>query len=72
MRLQAVILLLATLSFNVNAFTNLFNFLRGAPPQPKQGVAMASKYPIVGEEAIMSQKAHGTCEKPVQKDLRWK
>ena len=32
---------------------------------------MASKYPLVGEEALMSKKAHGTCDKPVQKDLRW-
>lgn len=28
-------------------------------------------YPLVGDEAIMDQKAHGTTEKPVQKDLRW-
>ena len=69
MRISTVLLLLTTLLFNANAFTNFFNFLRGAP---QLGVAMASKYPIVGEEAIMSQKAHGTCEKPVQKDLRWK
>lgn len=25
-----------------------------------------SKYPIVGEESIMSKKAHGTTDKPVQ------
>ena len=31
-----------------------------------------SEYPIMAEEAVMSQKAHGTSEKPVQKDLRWK
>ena len=70
MRTSTFLLLLTSLLFNVNAFTNLFNFLRGAPQ--KQGVAMASQYPIVGDEAIMSQKAHGTCEKSVQKDLRWK
>jgi len=26
---------------------------------------------VMGEESIMSQKAHGTSETPVQKDLRW-
>lgn len=29
------------------------------------------KYPIMAEEEVMSQKAHGTSEKPVMKDLRW-
>uniref|UniRef100_A0A7S4GHF2 Uncharacterized protein n=1 Tax=Eutreptiella gymnastica TaxID=73025 RepID=A0A7S4GHF2_9EUGL len=29
------------------------------------------KYPIYGDESIMSQKAHGTTEMPVQQDLRW-
>jgi len=33
--------------------------------------ASQSMYPIVGDEAIMDQKTHGTTEKPVQKDLRW-
>ena len=28
-------------------------------------------YPIIGDESIMSQKAHGTSEKPVQDNLRW-
>mmetsp|Transcript_8466 Transcript_8466/g.12730 ORF Transcript_8466/g.12730 Transcript_8466/m.12730 type:complete len:223 (-) Transcript_8466:140-808(-) len=27
---------------------------------------------VMGEESIMSPKAHGTSETPVQKDLRWK
>lgn len=27
--------------------------------------------PVVGDEAIMSPKKHGTSETPVQKDLRW-
>jgi peptide methionine sulfoxide reductase MsrB len=31
-----------------------------------------SKYPIIADESVMSQKAHGTSEKPVMKDLRWK
>ena len=30
-----------------------------------------SKYPVMAEESVMSQKAHGTSEKPVQKNLRW-
>mmetsp|Transcript_84606 Transcript_84606/g.244560 ORF Transcript_84606/g.244560 Transcript_84606/m.244560 type:complete len:208 (+) Transcript_84606:80-703(+) len=30
-----------------------------------------TKYPIMAEEAVMSQKAHGTSEKPVMKNLRW-
>jgi len=30
-----------------------------------------SQYPIVGGEEIMSQKAHGTSEKPVQENLKW-
>ena len=29
------------------------------------------KYPIEGDEGLMSQKAHGTTEKAVQEDLRW-
>ena len=28
-------------------------------------------YPIMAEEEVMSQKAHGTSERPVQKKLRW-
>jgi hypothetical protein len=30
-----------------------------------------SPYPIVADESVMSKKAHGTSEKPVQKNLRW-
>jgi hypothetical protein len=30
------------------------------------------KLPVLAEEEVMSQKAHGTSEKPVVKDLRWK
>lgn len=30
-----------------------------------------SKYPVMAEESVMSPKAHGTSEKPVQKNLRW-
>lgn len=31
----------------------------------------ASKYPIYCTEEVMSQKAHGTCETAVMKNLRW-
>mmetsp|Transcript_30160 Transcript_30160/g.46240 ORF Transcript_30160/g.46240 Transcript_30160/m.46240 type:complete len:201 (+) Transcript_30160:104-706(+) len=34
-------------------------------------VLKAEKLPIMAEESAMSQKAHGTSEKPVQKNLRW-
>jgi hypothetical protein len=30
-----------------------------------------NKYPIYADESVMSQKAHGTSEMPVQKKLRW-
>ena len=33
--------------------------------------AQNSPYPVYAEESVMSKKAHGTSEKPVQKDLRW-
>lgn len=70
MRISVLLLLSSLLLFSVNAFTNLFGLLRVGSPK-KLGLAMASKYPLVGEEALMSKKAHGTCDKPVQKDLRW-
>ena len=38
---------------------------KGAP------VAPGAKLPIVGHESLMSAKAHGTSEKPVQAKLRW-
>jgi len=31
----------------------------------------STKLPVMAEESIMSQKTHGTSEKPVQKNLRW-
>lgn len=43
---------------------NLFNQLFSS-------AANTSKYPVMAEESVMSQKAHGTSEKPVMKDLRW-
>lgn len=30
-----------------------------------------SKFPVIADESVMSQKAHGTSEKPVMKNLRW-
>ena len=30
-----------------------------------------SQYPILGDESIMSQKAHGTCATPVQDNLKY-
>ena len=30
-----------------------------------------AKLPLPGTESIMSPKAHGTTEKPVQENLRW-
>lgn len=38
---------------------------KGAP------VAAGQKLPLVGDESIMSQKAHGTTATPVQPNLRW-
>ena len=49
-------------SVGKNTQRQLFNFF---------GTASSSKYPVYAEETVMSQKAHGTSEKPVQKDLRW-
>ena len=33
---------------------------------------MASKYPIYCTEDVMKAKSHGTCDKPVMDNLRWK
>lgn len=44
---------------------NLFNQLFSSATET------TGKYPIMAEEAVMSQKAHGTSEKPVMKNLRW-
>lgn len=37
----------------------------------KTSLNMASKLPIYCDESVMSQKAHGTTDKPVQESLRW-
>lgn len=34
-------------------------------------LSTTKKLPVMAEESVMSKKAHGTSEKPVQKDLRW-
>ena len=33
--------------------------------------ATQQKLPVLADESVMSQKAHGTSEQPVQKNLRW-
>lgn len=35
------------------------------------GSTQKSEYPVYADESVMSKKAHGTSDKPVQKDLRW-
>jgi hypothetical protein len=35
------------------------------------GTGVSSEYPIYAEESVMSKKAHGTSDKPVQDKLRW-
>lgn len=44
-------------------------------PQPADTLffifKQSKEYPVVGPETLMDKKAHGTCEKPVQENLRW-
>mmetsp|Transcript_22228 Transcript_22228/g.51281 ORF Transcript_22228/g.51281 Transcript_22228/m.51281 type:complete len:182 (+) Transcript_22228:224-769(+) len=41
-------------------------------PVDKQAeTSTPKKYPVMGDESIMTPKAHGTSETPVQKNLRW-
>jgi hypothetical protein len=35
------------------------------------GTGVSSEYPVYADESVMSKKAHGTSEKPVQTKLRW-
>ena len=49
---------------NTTVQRNLFNKLFSSS-------ANTGKYPVMAEEEVMSQKAHGTSEKPVMKNLRW-
>jgi hypothetical protein len=48
-------------SSDLNLFGKLFS----------SGRQVDAKYPIIADESVMSQKAHGTSEKPVMKNLRW-
>ena len=62
-RVLLVVLLLST--------DIVFGFLGRLIYGARTMTAEASKYPIYGEEELMSKKAHGTSEKPVQSTLRW-
>lgn len=33
--------------------------------------SFAQKYPIIGDESMMRPRSHGSCDEPVQHDLRW-
>ena len=54
--------IVAAMGKSTNTQRNMFNLF---------GSASTSKYPVYADEEVMSQKAHGTSEKPVQKNLRW-
>jgi len=73
-RYQHYILLLSIIILFVDSLD--FGFFRkiGASfssPLTRATAMSASKYPIYCEEAVMSKKAHGTCDKPVMKNLKW-
>ena len=55
--------------------TNSLNKLRGDPGERltrlSNRVGYEQGFPIVGDESIMSSKAHGSCPSAVQTDLRW-
>ena len=38
---------------------------KGAPAAP------GAKLPLMADESLMRQKAHGTCETPVKPNVRW-
>jgi hypothetical protein len=40
-------------------------------PSSKLFLSTTNKLPIYAEESVMSTKAHGTSDKPVQEELRW-
>eukprot|EP00281_Chroomonas_sp_CCMP1168_P026097 CAMPEP_0206232292 /NCGR_PEP_ID=MMETSP0047_2-20121206/11333_1 /ASSEMBLY_ACC=CAM_ASM_000192 /TAXON_ID=195065 /ORGANISM="Chroomonas mesostigmatica_cf, Strain CCMP1168" /LENGTH=228 /DNA_ID=CAMNT_0053656009 /DNA_START=23 /DNA_END=709 /DNA_ORIENTATION=- len=50
-----------------------FGFSLRLPELFKKGESMSTgvKYPLIGDESIMSKKAHGTTETPVQEKLKW-
>eukprot|EP00559_Dactyliosolen_fragilissimus_P005776 CAMPEP_0184858060 /NCGR_PEP_ID=MMETSP0580-20130426/3169_1 /TAXON_ID=1118495 /ORGANISM="Dactyliosolen fragilissimus" /LENGTH=203 /DNA_ID=CAMNT_0027353981 /DNA_START=101 /DNA_END=712 /DNA_ORIENTATION=+ len=71
---------LSTISFllagfsprSVSSFSITKNSLNVRSFVSSKSALLAEKtLPIVGDEAIMSQKAHGTSEKAVMKDLKW-
>ena len=73
-RYQYTLLFLLALLYNSHSLD--FSFFRkiGNSLNSRSGAASAmsaSKYPIYCEEEVMSRKAHGTCEKPVMKELKW-
>ena len=55
----------------------LFGKIGGVLTKALKGGTMAASastgagFPILAEESIMSKKAHGTCDKPVQENLLW-
>jgi hypothetical protein len=57
-------------SEDVQAHTNSLSSLE-AKPSAHLRIPVDQGFPIVGEESIMSAKAHGTCASAVQTDLRW-
>ena len=65
---QVTLLLAATSSLPASAFAPSTTGVMRRTLALKAG----EKLPITATEDVMSQKAHGTSEKPVQKNLRWK
>eukprot|EP00815_Leptocylindrus_aporus_P008293 CAMPEP_0116070568 /NCGR_PEP_ID=MMETSP0322-20121206/13144_1 /TAXON_ID=163516 /ORGANISM="Leptocylindrus danicus var. apora, Strain B651" /LENGTH=196 /DNA_ID=CAMNT_0003558515 /DNA_START=49 /DNA_END=639 /DNA_ORIENTATION=+ len=63
-------LAILTSSAAVSAFTTVIA-TRSSMVSRTVSSLNSEKLPIVGDESIMSQKAHGTSEKPVQKELLW-
>merc|ERR1719231_1855896 len=62
MKLVKVLMLARAAAWRLPAFAAPMMSLAGSKPLT---------LPVRGEESLMSKKAHGTCEKPVQEDLRW-
>lgn len=54
-----------------SAFSVLPHHTRTSFATSQLNMSSQKSLPIMGEESIMSQKAHGTSSKPVQKELRW-
>jgi len=64
---QVTLLLAAT-----SSLTSAFAPSAAGPVRRTLALKAGDKLPITATEETMSQKKHGTSEKPVQKDLRWK